>query len=872
MITLAPSELDASLTSPYTISVEEVVGDMRVQTLSDSLVRIELKGPLGFEDRITFNVVGRVWPGAKHRRIVQRDFVVIETSSYRVFIPQNATSLKGILVESVDGRNLYTFGADLLTMSFLPSPAEAIGGVWIMPDTPRVVPPSWGATPPPDDCNDPHSGWDIGNLSPDCYLFIPGDDGYERLRADFLRLTGPVPMPPLYTFGYWTSRYYPYTEQVALGEIDKFRAKNIPLDLFVVDTDWRQGGSHGYEINTDLFPDMCRFLNQCRKRNVRTMFNDHPEAFAENALDPKELEYRYKGLTKLMGMGADIWWFDRNWFTKLDEPVPGLGQEVWGMRLFHDITQRHCPDRRSLIMSNVQGIDNGLWTSMSDPAAHRFPIWWSGDTKATWDCLESGIVNCVNAGILMLLPYVSEDIGGHKQTPSAELFVRYVQFGVFSAIFRPHCTRDQTRLPWDFGTGAERIISEYARLRYRLLPLIYATARQAYEDGTPLLRRCDLYWPHFKESADPTQYLFGDDLLIAPVIESMSKNHPIPAEMLRTADNQAGLKAEYFDNEDLEGEPILIRIEQAIGFDLGMNAPAEGIPADYFSVRWTGKLVNLTETGIYTFNVLSDDGVRVFIDGKPIINCWRLSNSEVHTSNIYLEAGKSYDLRVEYFDRTNHARLLPTWTEPLDTRGMSKRCVWLPPGEWQDIWTGERFIGPKSIEVSATLDQIPLFVRCGGVVLNLPQMMYTGESPWNTIIIDAFVSTRDGSQTRTLYEDDGISNAYLEGASRKTSITLERSRNRIMLDIGVAAGSFDSPQAMRTWVIRLHLPMGVTLAEAIADGCTISVQSYCLIDPQPIGFTAQLLAGAGSAAAGVVVELTLHRDVSSGVTLFLLLR
>ena len=90
------------------------------------------------------------------------------------------------------------------------------------------------------------------------------------------------------------------------------------------------------------------------------MFNDHPEPQTATALDPKEIKYRWDGLKSLLDLGADVWWYDRNWSTHLHEPMPGISKEVWGQTVFHDVTARVRPNQRPLIMSNVEGIDIGF--------------------------------------------------------------------------------------------------------------------------------------------------------------------------------------------------------------------------------------------------------------------------------------------------------------------------------------------------------------------------------------------------------------------------------------------------------------------------------------------------------------------------------
>src|SRR5690348_1375061 len=229
-----------------------IVGKVRVQLLSDSLVRLELRGPEGFENRATFHVLNRDWPGTAFTTNSDAADVVIRTANYTVHISQTAKSLDGVQVESTSRKLLYAGGGKLENSQWLPGPADQ-PEVWSFADTPRMVPPAWGLTPPPKPM--PNGGWDLGNNAPDVYVFLPGGD-YRRLRSDFLKLTGPTEMPPLFALGAFDSRWYDYSEATALKQIDDYRAHRIPLDVLVVDTGWRAGASTGYQPNTNLFPDL----------------------------------------------------------------------------------------------------------------------------------------------------------------------------------------------------------------------------------------------------------------------------------------------------------------------------------------------------------------------------------------------------------------------------------------------------------------------------------------------------------------------------------------------------------------------------------------------------------------------------------------
>ncbi|MEJ2545140.1 MAG: glycoside hydrolase family 31 protein [Calditrichaceae bacterium] len=407
-------------------SSEQIIGNIRIQALSENLIRLEQKGSQGFEDRITFTVIDRNWPGEELKIEKGRDHTVVISNKLNIEIPDTARSIAGIVVKSQNSRVGYKFKG-LPDLDFMPDPIQ-IEKIWIMPDSPRLIPPEWGAIPPPDNFkNDPTSGWDTSNNSQDVYIFLIEPGKYNNFRNDFLKLTGSTPMPPLYAFGLWNSRYYPYTEETALETIDTYRKKQVPLDVFVVDTDWRIGASHGYGVNDSLFPDMERFIKRAHEKHVKLMYNDHPEPQAQTALDPKELQYRWDGLTSLFKMGIDIWWYDRNWHTGLLEPMPGISKEVWGMRLYHDITLAYHPNRRPLIMSNVDGIDNGFWNYPSHPASHRFPIWWTGDQQSKWLFLKMGVANGINSGIYRMMPYVNEDLGGHTNgNPEPEQYIRWL--------------------------------------------------------------------------------------------------------------------------------------------------------------------------------------------------------------------------------------------------------------------------------------------------------------------------------------------------------------------------------------------------------------------------------------------------------------
>lgn len=826
----------ASVAPAQTTSLTE--GDVRVQALSPTLVRIELKGPKGFEDRETFRVLRRDWaPLARILTSTGSQGHQLVTPEWTVTIPTGAKSLTGVRIVAKDGTLLYSPTGKETSRVWLPKPA-ATPAAWAFADSPRIVPPKWGATPAPQNDpmrDDPASGWDLTNGATDLYVFLP-NRSYGQLRKDFLRLTGPSELPPLFMLGLIDSKYHPYTDTEALARVDRYRALKIPLDVLTIDTDWRLNGSHGYTPDPKYFPDMPGFIGRAKAKGVRLMFNDHPEPQAEASLDPKEIGYRWKGLTDLMNMGMDVWWYDRNWHVGLREPLPGLRGHVWGMRVYHDMTERFRPNERPVIMANTDGIDNGFRRDPPDVAAHRFSVQWTGDTGANWTFLRRAVENAVQGGVEGLNPWINDDLGGHAGSPSPELYIRFMQYGSLCPIMRPHSTRDQERAPWAFGPEAQAIVGDYVRLRYRLLPLLYASARESYDTGEPVVRRLDLDYPAFKEAARDDQYLLGRSLLVAPIVGGGST--VLPATWTKTP-----WRAEYFANLELQGTPVLRREEAALGFDLTTGRVAPEVPPDRFSVRWTGSVTNPGREPMRLVTT-SDDGVRVWVDGKRVLDRWGAQNGVTYDVPVDLAPGRTYAVRVEYQELTGGAAM----RLGLDaTNRRVQRDLWVPPGTWIDLWSGRRIQGPRTVSATATRGQMPMFARTGGIVPTLPQTQRTAESPWRAVRLEAFAGA-DG--TTTLYEDDGHSIGYRANAFRRTEIAMRSTAGRTTVSIAGAKGTFPAALASRAWTLRLHLPAGSRASGASVAGKPVKWTRLPKNPNAPMPFAP------GRAADGDVIEVT----------------
>jgi beta-glucosidase len=128
----------------------------------------------------------------------------------------------------------------------------------------------------------------------------------------------------------------------------------------------------------------------------------------------------------------------------------------------------------------------------------------------------------------------------------------------------------------------------------------------------------------------------------------------IDPKFLSDLDGKPGLKGEYFQNMDLAGKPLFSRIDKTINFEWEQGSPDSRLKPDNFSVRWTGK-VKVPESGIYRFETNSDDGVRLFVDGKKVIDDWSQHGASLDIYATELKAGKEYTIKLEYFEKIGGA-------------------------------------------------------------------------------------------------------------------------------------------------------------------------------------------------------------------------
>lgn len=816
-------------------------GSVRVQLYSDTLLRIEEAEDGKFEDRASFVVINRTdFDGVSATAEKVNGNVVIKTDAYTVTMPENAESMKDVAVTKNDGSELWQYTTKLTNSRYLPDPGDT-PEAWAFNDCPRLIPPENAFEVNTEENN----GWEYSKNAKDYFVFIANGDS-KQLRKDFVELTGSTELLPLKSLGLWFSRFYAYSSSDILSHIKSFRDHGYPIDYFVVDTDWKKGGSTGYEINTDLFRDMKSFITSAHRLNVNIVMNDHVRECSDSMLSSNQLTWFGDNLTEKVNMGLDSWWYDRNWHYYLNSPFKDYSGDLLGQAMYMYFTDKVNGNNRTMLLSNIYWNYHGKLTGKPNLAAHRFSIQWTGDIKSDMSTLENELRNAVYISARTCVSYISSDIGGHLGDPCENDFIRWTQYGALSSIMRYHSS-GADRTPWVVGDTANEVAKEYINMRYRLMPLYYMLAYETYENGMPIMKRLDFEYPQYEESQDNTQYMLGDGIIVAPIYEG--RQEIVPTDWLTHDNGKKGLYAEYFDNSTLSGEPKKTKVDNQINFEQTAGAFNSSVGSDNFSVRWTGKI---TPTEKCNLAAVGDDGIRVYINGELIINAWNSTAGVLNENEKFvLEAGKSYDIKVECYETTGNA-IAQLFYSPQEVTTDSRE-VFIPDGEWIDVWTGDVYVGPKTYTVTHGIETSPIFVKKGSVITLADNYDYTDVTQWEKLKLDVYLG---GDFETYLYEDDGETDDYKSGKYRTTPITMKNEENKTIVTVGAAKGDYKSKYDSREVTLRVHT-FGKSISSVTVNGESVTFKTESK-SADSVPFAVE-----GAALDSDIITFTVNAGISS---------
>lgn len=794
------------------LMITVVQDNIRVQVLTENILRVEYSANGTFEDRPTYFVPDRQFANDA-QAFVQYNFknVNILFGNYNLIIPKKATSIAGVNL-SKNGIKIYSC-MPMKNSGELP-PLWDTPEVFAVADNPRIV------------FSENSCEYSLEEDVQDVYLLLCQKD-FKLLRRLFVTLCGRNELVRLSTLGYWNSKYYEYTQQTAMQNIADHRLHGIPLDNMVVDTDWRKSHSGtGYEINTKLFPDMKAFLRSAHASNVEITFNDHPEPLAEakSCLDPVEQEFRQEKLTSLLNLGVDCLWYDRNWMTHLVSPTPNVHAESLGMYIYHKATRKkfiadsHSKNifRRPVILANVDDVHNGNYLGINDSASHSYSVQWTGDIGSDYGDLYKEIVSLVRGGN-NCVPYINADCGGHTGNPDKHQFVRWNQFCALSPIYRPHCTKSvsRTREPWQYDAETEQIVKNYISMRYNLLPIIYKNAFENYLSGEPIFKSLAFCYPQDKRAQRcNTQYMLGNNILVAPYYKDVAM--VVEAQRYTTP-----VSCTYFNGTKWEGKPLAKAAYDAVDFYWNHVSPEKGVPAYDFSATFKATLQFDCNVELL---VESDDGCTVTVDGVTVLED-KTEHALMTHSLGFLQQNQPHDVEINYFQAGGEAAIRLLYRPQVKEE---KFPVYLPEGEWLDVFDGRMYKGGKTFyKKNLPLEAMPLYVRVGAV-LPLAKATNTKQQRWNKLTLDIYPS-KTALEQGYIYEDDATTTAYRQGQFKISKFSTTFANNRYVLVLNKSQGTFKGTRnyQQREITLKYHMLKGMeNVTEVVCNGQSVPFKVY----------------------------------------------
>jgi alpha-D-xyloside xylohydrolase len=389
-------------------------------------------------------------------------------------------------------------------------------------------------------------------------VFLIGGNNIEEIIFNYRQLTGFPSVPPLWSFGTWMSRMTYFSADEVNGICDRLRKEDFPCDVIHLDTGWfKTDWLCEWKFNDERFPDPKKFISDLRDQGFKVSLwqmpyvaakaEQHDEAALNHymgplnqvkqqggsnfsALDyagtidftyPKAVEW-YKGLLKnLLDMGVVCIKTDFGEDIHMDAKYHAMEPEQLN-NLYALLYQKAAYE----ITKEVTG-DGIIWARAGWAGCQRYPLHWGGDAACSWDGMAGSLKGGLHLG-LSGFGFWSHDVPGFHGVPDFmnsvipdDLYVRWTQFGVFSSHIRYHGT--SKREPYDYPNIADTV-RRWWKLRYSLIPYLMDQSEKVAISGYPILRA--LIFHHADDKICwhiHDQYYFGDDFLVAPVMNAQNK-------------------------------------------------------------------------------------------------------------------------------------------------------------------------------------------------------------------------------------------------------------------------------------------------------------------------------------------------------------
>ncbi len=440
------------------------------------------------------------------------------------------------------------------------------------------------------------------------YYFFYGPQ-MQDVVVRYTDLTGKPELPPLWSLGYHQCKWSYYPESNVKEITAKFRELRIPCDAIYLDIDYMEG-FRCFTWSKEYFPDPKRMVTELAEDGFKTiviidpgikidkdywvyqeaMDNDYfckradgpymrgkvwpGECFFPDFTNPVVREW-WAGLFKELidEIGVKGVWNDMNEPAVMEVPGKTFPGDVR-----HNYDGNPCSHRKAhniygtqMARATYEGIKRFAYpkrpfviTRSAYSGAQRYTSSWTGDNVATWEHLWIANIQAQRMS-MSGMSFTGSDIGGFAEHPTAELYARWIQLGVFHPFCRTHSSGDHgNQEPWTFGEEVVDITRKYVELRYQLLPYLYTMFWEYAEEGIPMLKSLVLYDQYDPQTHYRTdEFIFGNQILVCPVQEPNSKGRRlyIPRGNWYNYWTQEYVKggAEQWVDADLDIIPLFIK-------------------------------------------------------------------------------------------------------------------------------------------------------------------------------------------------------------------------------------------------------------------------------------------------------------------------
>ena len=417
------------------------------------------------------------------------------------------------------------------------------------------------------------------------YIFSAGKN-HKQLIEYFVSATGKQPLPPRWALGNYASRFGYKTQQEVLATIDKFIEQDFPVDAVVLDLYWFGADIKGHMGNLQWdkknWPNPEQMIDVLSKKGVNTVVITEPfilstssqwdsavlnKALATNlAGSPRQFDFYFgnTGLVDVFSSQAQNWFWQ--YYQKLnDQGVMGWWGDL-GEPEVHPSDTLHQFGKRQVSADEIHNVYGHKWAQMlyekqREASPNRRPfimmragflgsqrygmIPWTGDVDRSWGGLQPQVELALQMSVFGLA-YIHSDLGGFAGAESfdAELYTRWLQYGAFQPVYRPHGQDHIAPEPVFHDQVTQDIVREYVKLRYRLLPYNYSLSINNSLTGMPLMRPLFVDFPE-QAITRTDAYMWGDAFLVAPVVE--------PGQTEKDVLLPKGIWFDYWQHTKMEG-------------------------------------------------------------------------------------------------------------------------------------------------------------------------------------------------------------------------------------------------------------------------------------------------------------------------------